>query len=129
MNKRIKIKAVIGIPCERIIDMITTAIEGGCNHWAKFKFPENWTNNEESYEQILFKSGQIEVYDVETDELVGHLNKVTIRVGLQLMGLRKDIRDEAIPLLHFKNVISNNMDAETADIFIQLSVMGRIVYG
>ncbi|MHC4773249.1 MAG: hypothetical protein ACYS8S_06695, partial [Planctomycetota bacterium] len=124
MSKDIYVKALVRIPKQRIIDMITTAVEGGCNYWAKFKFPDNWKNNDESHEQILFKSGHIEVYDVQTDELVGHLNKVTIRLGLQLMGQRKDIRGKDIPLLHFKNVISDNMDAETADVFVQLAVMG-----
>jgi hypothetical protein len=129
MSEDIYVKALVRIPRQRVIDMITTATEGGSNYWAKFVFPDNWKNNDESHEQILFKSGHIEVYNVQTDELVGHLNKVTIRLGLQLMGMRKDIRDEDIPLLHFKNVIANNMDAETADVFMQLCVMGRVVYG
>ena len=129
MKKRILVKAVIGIPTQRVIDMLTTATEGGSNYWAKFKFSENWKNNDESYEQILFNSGHIEVFDIETGELVGLLNRATIRVGLELMGMRKNIRGEDIPLLHFKNLISDNMDAETADVFIQLAVMGRIVYG
>ena len=129
MSEDIYVKALVRIPRQRVIDMITTATEGGSNYWAKFVFPDNWKNNDESHEQILFKSGHIEVYDVQTDELVGHLNKVTIRLGLQLMGQRKDIRGKAVPLRHFSNLFSGNGDAETADVFMQLCVMGRVVYG
>ena len=76
-----------------------------------------------------FKDGNIEVYDVETDELLGYLNIATVKVGLQLMADRKDMKGKQIPDRHFKNLATDNEDAETADVFMQLCVMGEIVYG
>ena len=129
MDKYIEVKTTKKISIQTIKDMIVTAIEGGSNYWAYFKFPNNWKNIYGSYENIPFQSGNIEVIDIETDEVVGILNIATIHVGLNLMGLGKDVKGKAVPECHFENLFSSNFDAETADVFLQLSVMGEIVYG
>ena len=129
MKEYIEVKATVRIPNQKIMDLITTAIEGGSNYWAKFKFPNNYKDNYQSYEQIPFQGGNIEVYDIETDELLGYLNSASIKVGLQLMADRKGLKGKLIPSRHFKNLATDNDDAETADVFMQLSVMGEIVYG
>ena len=69
------------------------------------------------------------VSDIETDELLGYLNGATIQTGLQLMADRKDMKGKVVPARHFKNLATDNEDAETADVFMQLAVMGEIVYG
>ena len=129
MKDYIEIRAKVRIPDEKIQDLIITAVEGGCRYWASFKFPENWKEKYQSYEQIPFKEGNIEVYDVETDELLGYLNRASVKVGLQLMADRKDLKCKQIPNRHFKNLSTDNEDAETADVFLQLAVMGEIVFG
>jgi hypothetical protein len=129
MQEYIEVKASVRIPNQKIMDLITTAIEGGSNYWAKFKFPNNYKDNYQSYEQIPFQGGNIEVYDIETDELLGYLNSASIKVGLQLMADRKDLKGKEVPARHFKALATDNEDAETADVFMQLSVMGEIVYG
>ena len=129
MKEYIEVKATVRIPYEKIQDLIVSAIEGGTNYWAEYKFPDNWKEKYQSYEQIPFNSDNIEVYDVETNELLGYLNRATIKVGLQLMADRKDMKGKAVPARHFKNIATDNEDAETADVFMQLSVMGEIIYG
>lgn len=129
MDKYIEVKAAARIPNQKIQDMIVTAIEGGCNYWASFKFPEDWKDKYKSYEQIPFNNDNIEVYDIETDELLGYLNRMSIKVGLQLMADRKDMKGKVVPARHFKNLATDNEDAESADVFVQLSVMGEIIYG
>ena len=128
MENYIEVKATIRIPNQKIMDLITTSVEGGCHYWARFKFPEKYKEKYPSYEQIPFKNGNIEVYDIETGELLGYLNRVSIQVGLQLMADRKDLKGNDIPARHFKNLATDNEDAETADVFMQLSVMGEIVF-
>lgn len=41
----------------------------------------------------------------------------------------KDEKGKPVPTRHFKNLANDNEDAETADVFLQLAVMGAIVYG
>ena len=129
MDKYIEVKATVRIPTEKIQDLITTAIEGGCHYWASFKFPTDYKEKYGSYEQIPFQDGNIEVSDVETEELLGYLNGATVKVGLQLMADRKDVTGKQVPAIHFKNLAQDNEDEETADVFMQLAVMGEIVYG
>ena len=57
------------------------------------------------------------------------MNRASIKVGLQLMADCKDLKGKQIPARHFKNIATDNEDAETADVFMQLAVMGEIVFG
>lgn len=128
MNEYIEVKATVRMPNEKIENLIITAVEGGSNFWARFKFPDGWKDKYKSCAEIPFHGGDIEVFDVETGELLGVLNKATIQTGLQLMADRKDMTGKQVPARHFKNLATDNEDAETADVFLQLSVMGEIVY-
>lgn len=129
MKDYIEVRATVRIPNQKIQDLIVSSVEGGSNYWGKYKFPENWKNKYQSYEEIPFKNGNIEVYDIETGELLGYLNRATIQTGLQLMADRKDMKGKTVPARHFKALATDNEDAETADVFMQLSVMGEIVFG
>jgi hypothetical protein len=128
MEDYIEVKASVKIPHEKIQDLITTALEGACRYWASFKFPTDWKQKYSSYEQIPFKDN-IAVSDVETDELLGYLNIASVQTGLQLMANCKDIMGKVVPARHFKNLVTDNDDQETADVFLQLCVMGEIVFG
>lgn len=128
-NNYVEVTARVRIPNQKIKDMITTALEGACRYWADFKYPDGWKEKCASREDIPFTEGHIDVFDVETDELLGHLNRASIQVGLQLMADCKDMKGKHVPNRHFKNLATDNEDAETADVFMQLSVMGEIVYG
>ena len=119
----------IKIQNKKIKDLITTAFEGGSNYWACYKFPDGWKEKYISAEEIVFNGGNIEVFDVETDKLLGVLNQVSIRYGLQLMANCQDAKGRDIPERHFGNLLSDNEDVETADVFIQLCVMTEIVFG
>jgi hypothetical protein len=129
MSDYIEVKATVRIPNQKIMDLITTAIECGSNYWARFELPKDYKEKYGSYEHIPFKGGDITVYDIETGELLGYLNGATLKMGLQLMADRKDLKGKIIPARHFKAFATDSEDAETADVFLQLAVMGEIVYG
>ena len=129
MENYVEVKATVRIPHEKIQDLITTALEGACRYWAEFKFPDNWKEQYGSIEQIPLQGGNIEVYDVETNQLLGYLNSASIKVGLQLMADRKDLKGKVVPARHFKALATDNEDQETADVFLQLAVLGEIIYG
>ena len=129
MENYVEVKATVRIPNQKIQDLITTALEGACRYWAEFKFPDNWKEQYGSIEQIPLQGGNIEVYDVETNQLLGYLNSASIKVGLQLMADRKDLKGKVVPARHFKALATDNEDEETVDVFMQLCVMGEIIYG
>jgi hypothetical protein len=129
MNEYVEVKATVRIPNEKIENLIVTAVEGGCHYWAQFKFPDGWKDKYKSYAQIPFQGGEIEVFDIETGKLLGVLNRATMQTGLQLMADRKDMTGKQVPARHFKALATDNEDAETADTWLQLAVMGEIVYG
>jgi hypothetical protein len=128
MEDFIEVTATVRIPNKKIENMIITAVEGGSNYWAKFVFPHNYKEKYGSYQEIPFKGGNIEVYDIETGDLLGYLNRVSAKVGLQLMADRKDLKGNDVPARHFKALATDNEDAETADVFLQMAVLGEIVY-
>ena len=129
MEEYIEVKAAVRIPNQKIQDLIVTAVEGGSNYWAKFVFPKDYKQKCQNYSEIPFNNDNIEVYDIETDELLGYLNRASIKVGLQLMADRKDMKGKVVPSRHFKAIATDNDDAETADVFMQLCVTGEITYG
>ncbi len=129
MKNYIEVKATIQIPVEKVQDLIICAVEGSSHYWARFKFPNNYKQKYRRYEKIPFGGGEIEVYDIETGELLGTLNKANMKRGLQLMADYEDKHGKAVPARHFKNLATDNDDAETADVFMQLAVMGEIIYG
>jgi hypothetical protein len=129
MAKYIEVKARVRIPEQKIQDLIVSSVEGGSNYWAKFVFPKDYKQKCKDYSEIPFNNDNIEVFDIETDELLGVLNKASIKVGLQLMADCKDIKGKVVPAIHFKALATDNEDGETADVFLQLAVMGEIVYG
>ena len=128
MNDYVEVKARVRIPNQKIKDMITTAFEGACHYWASYKFPDNWKEKYGTREEIPFKDGEISVSDVETDELLGYLNAATVQIGLQLMASCKDYKGKHVSNRHFKNLATDNEDEETADVFMQLAVMGEVVF-
>ena len=108
MSNYIEVNARVRIPEQKINDLIVSAVEGGSNYWAKLKFPNNYKNYFKSYEEIPMQGGEIEVFDIETEELLGVLNKATIQTGLQLMANCRDTKGKKVPNRHFKNLAIDN---------------------
>ena len=121
-------KIEIEIPDQDIIDVLTTALEGGSNYWywikelpEVFDDPEFFDGNnsltENICEYILINSeNKIMISDVETDEELGYLCKDNIRTGINLFTSAGYQFDPA-------------MDTNDADILFQYIVMGEVVYG
>jgi hypothetical protein len=128
MEEYVEVKATVRIPNDKIRNLIICAIDVVSSYWAKFVFPDGWEEKYKSYSRIPFEGGEIEVYDNETGELLGVLNRATIQTGLQLMADRKDMTGREVPARHFKAFATDNEDAETADVFVQLCVLGEIIY-
>lgn len=137
-----KILLSIEIDGQQIIEnVIVTAIEGGSNYWIWFNIDENWFREMNHFcqktESKNFKlpfsikivnalmgleNFKIPIYDLEnTDELLGELSKESFIRGCELCAKNYP--------KHWANILSENFDADDADIVFQLAVMGDVVFG
>ena len=115
-------KIEIEISDQDIIDVLTTALEGGSNYWYWIEELPKDLNKEFSTSESICKyvlahpENKIMISDVETDEELGYLCKDNIRTGISLFTSAGYSFDPA-------------MDANDADILFQYIVMGEVVYG
>jgi hypothetical protein len=115
-------------------DLLVTALEGGSNYW--YFIPDSTNriidsvpecqDHETAYSVRFWKAIQagksLPVNDSENMvHKLGEISLESIAKGEQLMA------DNHIS--HFANLLGENWDAETADVWFQLAVMGELVYG
>jgi hypothetical protein len=116
---------------ERRENMLVSALEGGSNYW--YWLPEAATaiirKHKERGEPLstgmwkAIKAGEtIPVHDAEDEEeKLGEINLESIKKGEALM-LKQHAR-------HFADLVSENSDATTADVWFQLCTLGEVTYG
>ena len=120
-----------GITLQRVDDMLNGAIEGGSGYWAKFgtlKASPAFIRNRDVHYYCLdhvYQGGSVPVYedlpDSDTDEHLGDLTMDSIKKGIYLMHTKHPE--------HYADMLTENDDATTHDVFLQLAVMGEIIYG
>jgi len=123
-------KITIEVEDQKIKDQIITAIEGGSNYWYYLKdlsmLPakkEGEALSERICRAVIDDGISVPVWDVEDPDgvSIGEISVETIMRGLKLMV--EDYND------NYQDMIEEYGDAETADVFLQLVVMGEIVFG
>lgn len=115
---------------ERRLDMLTGAIEGGSNYWYflpdvsmcdKYRKSKSEPLVDRMMKAILVHE-IIPVHDIENlEDFLGNISLSSIIKGEELM-FKNHPKD-------FADILDENDDAETADIWFQLCVLGEIVYG
>lgn len=88
---------------------------------------ENKSHNRPYYESPFLKGGYLIVsnrviVENKNTELVSKI------IDSRVMGLALKALQESYPK-HYDDIISENYDASHADIFLQLCVMGKVLYG
>lgn len=118
---------------ERRLDMLTGALEGGSNYWYEIKEdacniidsvqpPDKNTPFVDRMFAALLAGKSIQVHDVEDeDNLLGEISLATMTEREYTM-LEKQPK-------HFADILSENDDACTADVWFQFVVMNEVVYG
>ena len=113
--------------------IIVGALEGGSNYWYDLKPDEFRSQLSESTEgepismriaKALYDNPEFKmnVYDAEDEgELLGTVTQESMLDGLIIAALDYD--------WHFNNLMTENDDAETADVMFQLATMKDIVFG
>lgn len=131
----ITVKAEIEVPLERIVNCIIGAIEGGSNYWlnsfvahkdsadlrARLKAVDKIWYAEE---QFWTEGGKADLeFDKPDDKSDG-----TATVTLTALTNGLTIMANTAPR-HFADLMSENDDAITHDVFIQCVLFGEIVFG
>ncbi len=123
-----KVRMTVEVAEERLQDLLCNALEGGSNYWyfiKSFNYPEG--QNKESlgiefaHVELPFKGGSLTIVDIEEqDGEEWKLDIEAIRKGTELMA-------EKYPN-HFSDVLAENDDACTADVWLQMCLFGELVY-
>jgi len=114
-----------------IEDLFVTALEGGSNYWyyiknlpkeVKYNIKERRQPAAEAIANHVINGGYIQFFDIEDEnELLGTVDMDKLLDAISL--LKKDYPNT------WNNILDENADVEDADIFLQLAVMGDVVFG
>ena len=116
---------------EDIVNLFVTALEGGSNYW--YYIPsipvgvrelrtELGITTTEAIGEYVLRGGNIQINDAEDEEeMLGTVDMTTLLEAIDL--LKSDYPRT------YENIIDEEYDAEDADIFFQLAVMGEITFG
>ena len=138
-----------------IIDLFVTSLEGGSNYWYYMDLPDNiktyGQSTSEAVGEYILQGGEIYFYDVEEYEnVVRNKKKGEYNIQGDLIdqkAYKEDLDDtyvgyvdmdkvlESIPIIKkdypeiWERILLEQADAGDADVFLQLCVMGEVVYG
>lgn len=126
-----RVQMTATVEWERITNAIIGAFEGGSTEWAgsaEYTFTPDGVTGNPLYAEDLFwaKGGRLRLTydDPESDEgalAQKEIGLLEIRAGLRSMA-EKSTR-------HFNDLLTENDDAITHDVFLQHVIFGEIVYG
>lgn len=128
----LEVKVTQTIPEQRIKDVLINGYEHGIDYWInvdKEGYHQFKTNRVElglkcSFEEVPFhEGGKIYIQEDDRDQSWYTLDRESIEKGLQLMADSKGYRH------HLQDIINENDDATTADVFYQFCTLGEVVYG
>jgi len=134
---KFKIKTEVEVTEEMVKDLLTVGFEGGVGYWcqiAGYRYPHGIMPAGVEFPHIelpLLDGGGVVCQDAEHDDAFTTtvLDFDRIRYGLNLLMSGKDKFDKPLHPRHRANFLNDNTDAETGDVFIQLCLLGEIVFG
>jgi hypothetical protein len=131
MSINFTVSTKVSITRDQIVDLLCCGLEGGINYWATYSAGFIPTPEEmDKYVEGVYSG--LPVYAVGHPEykLVIRDIETNKEHTLTLERLRLGLADMASKFpRHFMNLIQDDCDAETGDVFIQCCVFGDITYG
>lgn len=126
ISKAPAFRVVSALPAKRVNDLLTGALEGGCNYWYRIVRPAALPEGAAFWSDVPFlPGGSLTLETLDRDEIGGArtwtLDRAAMRRGLQVMA-------EEFPTA-FGDLLHENDDAETADIWLQCALFGELVFG
>ena len=128
-----KVTTEVEITLTRVADLLCCAFEGGSNYWYQiklkkapaefaFRYMPDLSDKPTSYTDYpLNRGGYLIVGDIEGDMEDGLLDLGTIRYGLDTMAHKYP--------RHFQDLLNDNEDAITGDVFLQCCLWGEAIFG
>jgi hypothetical protein len=118
-----KITTTIDIKQKDIETLLCTAFEGGSNYWIDCieNLPSKDIRKKHNVEYFHECPVRGLSFDVVNEQGTRTLTPESLDKGMQLMA-------DMYPH-HFTDVIEENSDAITADVFLQLCLFGEVIYG
>ena len=124
----------INIPVDNdaMENIFVTALEGGSNYWYDIQdytleivrsVEPDGPLSVATWKAIVEHGAEIDVYDAESEDILGTLTYDSIKDRLQL------INDEGQALVCMMNIITGDYDAGDADAVFQYLVMGEVAFG
>lgn len=114
-----------------IIDLFVTSLEGGSNYWyylknipesIKYDVKHNGVSLSDALGEYVLSGGEVHFYDIEDkSEFLGSVDMNSI---LDAISLIKKEHPEV-----WERILTEEYDADDADVFLQLCVMGEVVFG
>ena len=126
----------IDVSIATVRDLLVGSIEGGSSYWAGFHkdpiFEKSITESDRAA-YVKSEGGEyFSCYDIKHPKYCLRISDVedgtSYNVTLESFTKGLSVMANRYPR-HFKDVIAENHDAETSDVFIQCAVFGEIVYG
>jgi len=110
---------------QMIEDLLVTALEGGSNYW--YYLPNELPKQEgKSYIDAMLafleEGGSIQVNDWEDEE--EKLGELTWESAMKAFELMHEVQPH-----NYAALIEDNWDANDADVWFQLAVMGEVTFG
>jgi hypothetical protein len=129
-NKTLTIQVNQEVTLEHFETIIVGALEGGSNYW--YCLGEGIPPRDENHSPLstrvahkLFNDPtyQLQIMDLEDEEreVLGYVTQESMLNAFHIIAKQYP--------WHYSNLIGENDDAETADVFFQVATMGEIVFG
>ena len=121
----VEITTKLTVTQEDIDDIVCTALEGGINYWCRKAKVVGEYLGEYASEQIS-RGGKLELYDSEEDEVY------ELTLDKLLNGIKTAYTDGYYSNYEWcdgKTIDTCQVDAEVADVIIQLALFNEIIYG
>ena len=116
-----KITVELEITDQQVDDLLCGAFEGGSNYWYTI---DNVTTPYKGYAHEAWRKADRGILITDNEdpaEYKGYLNRNTVKTGLALMA--KEYPHQ------WKDFKTENFDADTSDVFLQLCVLGAVIFG
>jgi hypothetical protein len=127
-DTRTHVDVSIPIPVQTLRDLLCTAVEGGSGYWADFERPERTTDGD----YISIRVHERESHSNDVKAYRGRIKAEDLAMGLaRLAAVAADEqRSAAFPAAgkHFADALDNH-DATTADVVLQMTAFGELIYG
>lgn len=134
-KKTVQVSIEFHVDAEQIVSLLVGAIEGGINYWAqsadyKGRKPIGDAASYDWYAEVDFLLSPGWKFKLSYDLEEGKEGDSKGRCLINLTKVRQGLRSMALnDPKHFADLISENADATTADVFMQHIVFGKVIYG